>query len=200
MLWLRSIDDARNGSVSWVTLKHACQKILTPCAIPGKRMIIGLFDLHCTDPVQKKAKPLIDVVIPSHLFYGPARPPRKDAAAVTSPVPADPPKRPPVSRRPTTTALEKIEMERQRVALSRAVSRKMRVPTGRMSSGDFFATVNVDNITELSARCAIRSWPAVTGVSSPKWHMSVAGTSSAIGPPWSSGSRRALSRGVQRAT
>ena len=51
-------------------------------------------------------------------------------------------------------AAEKLGVERQRVAISRAASRRMRVPTSRMGPGDYFATVNVDNVTEQSARCA----------------------------------------------
>lgn len=55
---------------------------------------------------------------------------------------------------PMITAEQKIEWNRQRVALSRAVSRKMRIPTARMCPADYFATVNVENITDECARCA----------------------------------------------
>ena len=48
-----------------------------------------------------------------------------------------------------------MQWESQRVALSRAVARKMRISTMSMSSGDYFNTVNVDNITEPSARCVV---------------------------------------------
>ena len=90
------------------------------------------------------------------MFYGPSRSASQEKAVVAAPTTATPPSdKRTVRKRPTLTAVEKMEVERQRVAISRAVSRKMRIPTARMSSGDFHATVTVDNVTEQSARCAL---------------------------------------------
>ena len=76
-------------------------------------------------------------------------------------------------------------MERQRVGISRAVSRKMRIPKSNMCSADYFATVNVENITDTCARCVVAVVYAVCEeCASPPCHLLsrfVAGACSGIG-------------------
>ena len=99
--------------------------------------------------------PLITKVIPPEQFYGPTQPQRPVQAAARPQQPVPPPAQSRTAPKPVVTAEEKMQWESQRVALSRAVARKMRISTMSMSSGDYFNTVNVDNITEPSARCVV---------------------------------------------
>ena len=130
---------------------------MTPCKILCK--YVQNADIDTCDPVslgERPAIPLIKKVISPSRFYGPPRP-QPQEERTTPPVPTPPPpiiNIRPVQRPPQMPAAEKLEVERQRVAISRAASRKMRVPTSKMGPGDFFATVNVDNVTEQTARCA----------------------------------------------
>ena len=141
--------------------------------------------LYATGTTAKRPVPqLIKGVIAPSQFYPPPRPQQQEKAAEAAlclPV-AEVPSRPRPRTRPLLTAVEKMEVERQRVGLSRAVSRRMKIPTSGMCPADYFVSVNVENMTEQCARYAYWQSQEETVDAHKCCPLFIAGTCSAIGP------------------
>ena len=142
----------------WEWIRQLLQEIMTPCLnIAVARSCLLCWYQVGMPAAKPRPKPLLEKEITPAMFYGPPQPPRAKHAPVPPPKPVTAPS---LSRRepkPVITAEEKAEFMRQRVAMSRAISRKMRIPTMKQCSADYFATVNIENITETCARYVVSS-------------------------------------------